>query len=130
MSTGSMAYGSASETGATAAQQSAAAVPESVAAVIDKGGFGVFQKQLLMILGLAWIADSMEVMIVSTLGTVLSSYSTEQVRILASPQGPLGQQLVHRTGLMSRRARGALQTYDSAFVFGTAFLCAALVSWP
>ena len=60
MSPSNMAYGSGSDVSSAAAS----AVPESVAAVIDRGGFGVFQKQLLMILGLAWIADSMEVMIV------------------------------------------------------------------
>jgi hypothetical protein len=54
-----LAYGSA--VGGSAAHNRA---PESVATIIDKGGFGGFQKQLLMILGLAWIADSMEVMIV------------------------------------------------------------------
>ncbi len=63
MSPSNMAYGSGSDVSSAAASQ-ATAVPESVAAVIDRGGFGVFQKQLLMILGLAWIADSMEVMIV------------------------------------------------------------------
>ena len=57
----SAAYGSTSleTTGRPAKRE-----PATVAAIIDEGGFGRFQFQLLGMLGLAWIADSMEVMIV------------------------------------------------------------------
>ncbi len=99
----SMVYGSRCEVSSAAASQ--AAVPESIAAVIDRGGFGVFQKQLLMMLGLAWIADSMEVMIVRVVQQALM-ITTRQFGVVRfslacslalPPPAPLGLLLLNQS---------------------------------
>ena len=120
-----MAYGSGSEHGAAAAHASSVSAPQSVAAVIDQGGFGVFQKQLLMILGLAWIADSMEVMIVSVFHQLQQRHAD-----IGFPARLFWSASALGVGRFETRSVPAdhsnVKTHESHFVL----LFAALVPWP